>query len=160
VSTECVLKACVALTFGRPIKAVFESWLDRRRLLEHAGASTPTVYAASDCIILEEYIQHSFGEGLARSLDCPLPLLRRLAKYAGTLAQLGFAPIEPFCDLRTRGADAVPVDFGEDLGNACAVANNRDLLPRMFEFIESLNIFLGERDKADLVQCFDWLGKQ
>jgi hypothetical protein len=40
----------------------------------------------------------------------------KLAELAGILVRLGFSPINPFTDLRSRGSDVVMIDFGEDLG--------------------------------------------
>lgn len=108
------LKACVAAPSGSDLETILESWLRRRKLLQNAGVQTPALFASGHGVLLEEEIPLEIAVaiiGAGRN-----SVLAGLLGTAAALAKLGFAPVSPFCDMRSHGDDAVFVDFGSDLG--------------------------------------------
>lgn len=110
-----ILKACVALAVGRSIDTVVEEWLRRRSLLESHKVATPKLFGHGQGTILEEFVFHDIDEVLRTSAE-PELIASELGYLAAVLVSLGFHPIQPFHDLRSRGLDVVVIDFGEDLG--------------------------------------------
>lgn len=112
---EYVLKACVGFSPAQPISSVLDEWISRRRLIEAAGVAVPRLIGHGKGLIVEEYIPHALSELLAKTSP-DRGLLLSLAQFAGVLSAYAFQPIGPFVDLRSRGVDVSPVDFGQDLG--------------------------------------------
>ncbi|MBI4118473.1 MAG: hypothetical protein HY455_02995 [Parcubacteria group bacterium] len=108
-----LFKACAPFAM-RPISEIFVEWLRRREILSRAGVSTPKLYGSGPAVLLEEYIPLTFTEALQNEELRPT-LMERYGAYAAGLVVLGFKPISVH-DLRSRGADVVAIDFGEDLG--------------------------------------------
>jgi hypothetical protein len=71
---------------------------------------------ATAATLIEEFIPYNLAEAVARQ-ESRLALLPEVARTAATLAKAGFAPLGAH-DWRSRGADVVLVDFGQDLGDA------------------------------------------
>jgi hypothetical protein len=115
VPKRLMLKACVALSFATSIDDTIEEWIKRRFILEAESVGTPKLFGYGKGMILEEYIPYSLEERLSLGVEPDL-LATQLGHFAGILLSLGFRPIQPFADLRSRGSDLVVVDFGEDLG--------------------------------------------
>lgn len=113
--TVCRLKACVTFSPGLAIDEVLASWLDRRSLLQRSGVSVPHLYGSGGGVILEEEIAFSMKTVLLRTE--PKTPLAGLLEIAAALAKLKFAPVNAFADVKSRGTDAVYIDFGADLGS-------------------------------------------
>jgi hypothetical protein len=154
-SAEYLLKACVAFSPGRTLERILDSWIRRRRLLSQLDISVPALFARDDGEILEEYIPYSFLEELRGESRNAAHLSRSLAEYAGSLAGLGFKPIEAFADLRSRGCDAVPVDFGEDLGDPYVEKPGLELRYRMLEYVSSSGVSLDHETEEMAIRSFD-----
>ena len=115
VTQRCWLKACVALGSGG-VGSIASQWLQRRALLEQFPGSTPRLFAAYKATVLEEDIRLSLTDAYrAGTSRTRVALLRSAGVLVGRLACWGF-PVLDLSDLRSRGADAVVVDFGSDLG--------------------------------------------
>lgn len=111
-AADFIAKACVKL---QPTLAMNE-WLERRKVVEQAGINTPRLFTASQGTLIEEYIPLTFKEAHAQAdKDTRLSMEADFIKLFVKLRELGFSPAS-FHDLRSRGADLVMIDFGEDLG--------------------------------------------
>ena len=115
VRTRLILKACVALAVGRSLDTVVEEWVKRRSLLQSHKVATPKLFGHCQGTILEEFVFYDINDVLRRSAK-PELIASGLGHLAAVLVSLGFHPIQPFHDLRSRGLDVVVIDFGEDLG--------------------------------------------
>ena len=110
-----IIKACVTLDLERGIEGTIQEWLSRRNLLMSNDMNVPHLVYAGQGLVIEELIPWSLLDRM-RSYPSTIPqILPLLVDYTATLSRLGFAPIDGFTDLRTRGSDVVVVDFGEDL---------------------------------------------
>ena len=147
---DVLLKACVAYAPGGSLDGLLRNWIDRRNLLSATGIQTPKLYGWGHGLVIEEFVQYQLVERLKSGETPRKSLLGGLAKYAAALSKLGFAPVEPFADLRSRGDDIVVVDFGQDLGPPDVMTHPR---PAMFslllEFLHNLGVRPndGERDE-------------
>ena len=142
------LKACVAVSFTSSLEEILESWLHRRRLLESSGVAVPVLYASGAGEVLEEEVPLSLEEQLA-CREVSRPFLYGLAHLTATLVRLGFEPLDPFRDLRTRGNDVVVVDFGSDLGPPGTQEPSPDrLLQVLFDQLASWKCRLSAEDQA------------
>jgi len=115
-SEEFIIKACAPFSPAIDIDKTLKSWIKRRKILSDYGICTPRLVAVSDGLILEEYIPYLLRSKISKDGHNQDKLLPELAHYAGILSKLGFSPISPFKDLRSRSNDVVVVDFGEDIG--------------------------------------------
>jgi hypothetical protein len=114
-----IIKACAAFSFALSLEGLLESWVSRRLLLSSAGASTPELFACKQGVIIEELIPFSMLEVLRHAVGKNRDhMLYSLASLAAIYSAYGFAPIDGYSDLRSRGSDVVIVDFGQDLGPA------------------------------------------
>jgi hypothetical protein len=114
-----ILKACVPFSAYTGIDNILNEWVNRRRLLSDNRVSTPELFVYGSGEILEELIPYQLEELFTDSKTSNLQrknLLIELARFGGILAKLGFVPVSPFQDLRSRGNDVVAIDFGQDLG--------------------------------------------
>jgi hypothetical protein len=151
---QLVFKACVAWTPGKELDTILQSWVDRRQLLAAYGISTPRLFAHGAGTLLEEYIPHSLMDRLnSRGADCKL--LVDLAHLAGILVYLGFEPIEPFENLRSRGDDVVVIDFGEDLGpprrtTVCDLG----LVERLLKKLSKWGVAVSDEERRTLIAVF------
>jgi len=124
-----LLKACVAFSPGSSPDEILDSWIERRAILSRLGVGTPRLHGRGKGIIVEEYVKYSLREVLAR--DPKKSTLIDMAHLAGALVVSGFASVQPFRDLRSRGDDVVMIDFGADIGPPGAIS--ADLADRVFE---------------------------
>lgn len=115
---EAVIKACVAFAPDGNLNSVIEKWIERRKVLEQNGIAVPKLYAWGHGVIIEEFLPYEVNSLLKASSTAKNNLLKQLALYAASISSLGFAPINPFHDLRSHGEDVVAIDFGTDLGPA------------------------------------------
>ena len=113
---DVLLKAIVAFSTARSLTELGEAWVERRRLLEHAGIATPHLYYAGRALVVEEFIPEGLSGFLKRRPFQSAHLFDQVIRYAATLEKHGFCPIAPFHGLRTDGTDVFAVDFGQDLG--------------------------------------------
>jgi hypothetical protein len=119
---EYVVKACTAFSPVNNLNDILEEWLRRRQLLSDFGVSTPKLVARGNGVIVEESIPYQLSDLLKNEVKAtPNSVDERLIDltlYSAALYSLGFLSIAPFNDLRSRGKDAVVIDFGQDLGPA------------------------------------------
>jgi hypothetical protein len=116
-STRWILKSCVAYVPGLPPGALLERWLSKRRLLAHAGVETPVLVGFHNGTLLEEYVPLSWDDAaIAADGVRQSALLARAAFTLGVVNGCRFSSLSLLGDLRSRGADAVLVYFGSDLG--------------------------------------------
>ena len=116
-SSRYVLKACVALGNLTGTAAIVDEWQRRRTTLERSGANVSRVFGVYRSTLIEEWIPFSLPDAFcqAESLSDRAKICKSLGRTAGVLTRLGF-PALSIADIRSRGADAVMIDFGEDLG--------------------------------------------
>jgi hypothetical protein len=152
---ELVFKACVAWSPGAKLDSILQSWIDRRNILNGAGISTPKLFAYGRGILLEEYIPFSLRERLNTVEDHSL-LLNGVAHLTGNLVHLGFEPIEPFGDLRSRGDDVVVIDFGEDLGQPreSVRIDNLWLLDRLLKTFSRWSVEISPEDEQKIIAVY------
>jgi hypothetical protein len=110
---ELVLKSYVG--GAGPIGARFDEIQARRRVLEGSSIETPRLYAARNATVLEEYIPMTLPEALQDPSRARI-VFRAILDAGAELDRLGFKGVSLFEDMRSRGSDAVLVDFGADLG--------------------------------------------
>lgn len=115
-SVRLALKACTPQTpRGGSVKDVLEQWLGRRRLLAKLGVSTPALFGTSNGVLLEEYVPYALDELMQDHASEQIVV--SLARTMGIVCRAGFSPVALPSDMRSRGNDAVLVDFGSDLGS-------------------------------------------
>jgi hypothetical protein len=119
---EYIIKACTAFSLVNNLSEILDEWLRRRQLLSDFGVSTPKLIAHGNGVVIEESIPYQLRDQLKFGVNAtPVPVDERLIDltlYSAALYSLGFLSIAPFNDVRSRGKDAVVVDFGQDLGPA------------------------------------------
>ncbi len=147
---EVLIKACVAFAPGGTLNEILKSWVERRQILEKHGVSVPKLYYWGQGVVLEEFIPYTLRDVLSRGAEPSQTILNDLTKFAAALSSLGFAPIGPFSDLRSRGDDVVVVDFGQDLGPP----NVRMPTPAVFS---ELNSYLNSSGLSVSSQVWDEL---
>lgn len=122
---DVLLKAIVAFSTAKPLSEIGDEWVTRRRLLEHEGIRTPTLYYAGRALLVEQFIPEKLSDFLRRGRTETTRLFDQVIQYAATLEKLGFCPASLCHDLRTDGVDVFVVDFGQDLGPP-ALTSRRD----------------------------------
>lgn len=123
-----IIKACVAFSFGTSLDRILDEWISRRILISKNGVSTPHLITYGEGVLVEELIPYRLKDKLVDMKGPSKQILVDLAFLTGTLSRLGFAPIDVFNDLRSRGEDVVMIDFGEDLGPARVVKRPKHTL--------------------------------
>jgi hypothetical protein len=152
---DVLIKACVAFALGAKLSDILEQWIQRRTLLRAQGVETPRLYGYGHGVLIEEYIPHSLPEALSSATSSRRELLTGLAIYAAALSKLGFAPIAPFHDLRSRGHDVVAIDFGEDLGPARVKSETRsDIFAMLTSYARKLGANLNDTETYELQAIF------
>lgn len=111
-----IIKACVTLDLERGVEGTIQEWIQRRNLLVSNDINVPHLVYAGQGLIIEELIPWPLLDRMQNHPTTIPQILPLLVDYAATLSRLGFAAVDGFTDLRTRGSDLVVVDFGEDLG--------------------------------------------
>ena len=140
------LKACAAYSPIFTLNEILSHWVDRRCRLAEAGATTPRLYCAKNGVILEEEIPYSMPDAFRRG-NKP-EILRSLITAARAYANLGFAPIQGFGDVRSHGNDAVLIDFGSELGPPhVRHANPETILFQLFQQLTCWNVDLSASDR-------------
>jgi hypothetical protein len=115
--TRLVFKAYAPFFSAIDLSSKVGDLLERRRLLGSYGISVPRLYAVKDAVVLEEFIPFSLPEWFADSPRSQREKMTvELRRLADVLDRLGFAPVDPYSDLRTDGSNLYVTDFGEDLG--------------------------------------------
>lgn len=105
-------KACIKA----PCSETMEEWIQRRKILEDLDIPTPRLHAASTASLIEERIEFTVEEAYRQgSSDVRGEIVRSLYGIYSSLLTAGFLP-RVMHDMRSRGNDAVVIDFGEDLG--------------------------------------------
>lgn len=123
-----IIKAVVAYAPTGNLENILQSWIERRNLLSSNGISTPKLVTFGKGVIVEELIPFKFKDILKQKSQINSnDLIFQLVLFAKTISDLGFMPIDPFCDLHSRGEDLVMIDFGQDLGPA-SLNSDRDKL--------------------------------
>jgi hypothetical protein len=152
---DVIIKACVAFALGANLSDILEQWIQRRKLLRANGVETPHLYGSGHGVLIEEYIPHSLPEVLCSATSSRKELLAGLAIYAAALSRLGFAPIGPFHDLRSRGRDVVAIDFGEDLGPAWVKNERRpEIFEKLAAYMRELGVNLSDTETNELRAIF------
>lgn len=126
-SVRAVVKACIAPPSEGGLAATMQEWLRRRYLIEGAGPSlTPVLFGATAATVVEEWIPFGFFDRL-RSASTSADRMALLRSGGSAAAALGFLEFNPLSlgDMRTRGTDAVLIDFGFDLGPSHVAAGIR-----------------------------------
>lgn len=131
-SAKYIFKACVAQLSAKSIEEIVLDWLARRELLVRTGVKAPHLFGYGQGIILEEFIPHQFrGRAITSETSAKL---RDLVTIVFAVRGLGFTPINIAGDIRTRGSDAVIVDFGSDLGASHQVPGRAPTLDECISF--------------------------
>ncbi len=124
------LKACAPLFQNASIESILQSWILRREALAAENVSVPKLIASGLGLILEEEIPLHVSVAL-RSAGAE-KVLAQLLNIAAAIARLRFLPVSGFADIRSRGDDAVYVDFGSDLGPPHRLAASSDMIFKQF----------------------------
>ena len=149
-----IIKACVTLDLERGIEGTIQEWLSRRNVLMSNDINVPHLVYAGQGLVIEELIPWSLLDRMRSNPSTITQILPLLVDYTATLSKLGFAPIDGFTDLRTRGSDVVVVDFGEDLGPPHMTAgSNLGLLNSLEETLLRTGI-ITQRLPANLRQWY------
>jgi hypothetical protein len=128
-------KACVSLGSYTTVEDILQLWILRRSLLAAEGVSVPKLIAIGSGLILEEEIPHHVSKVL-QSVSSE-KVLAQLLNIAAAIARLRFLPVNGLADIRSRGNDAVYVDFGSDLGASNRISSSPDIIFRqLIEQIE------------------------
>jgi hypothetical protein len=154
--TDFILKACVAFSPVSTLDQILQSWIQKRSLLRDAGIGTPTLYAWGFGEILEEYIPYELCEVLKEAGDdLRESMLICLVEAAGCIASAGFAPIDAFSDMRSRGSDVVIIDFGEDLGaSGVCSSNNIEIFDQLLKTFTRWGISISDALHSKLLSLF------
>jgi hypothetical protein len=122
------LKACVPWGPHSTIEGILQLWVQRRSMLAAEGVSVPKLIAVGSGLILEEEIPLHVSMAL-QSVSSER-VLAQILNIAVAIARLRFLPINGLADVRSRGDDAVYVDFGSDLGSPNRVSSSPDIIFR------------------------------
>jgi len=154
--TLCVLKACAAWSPVKSLEQILTDWIDRRLLLKARRIQLPLLYGWGHGVLLEEHIPYRLSDIIGAGH--PNSFLPEIARVAGVLSSLRFAPIEPFQDLRSRGRDVVMIDFGEDLGPPGLSQDALDaatLFDRLLTTLRAWDIPLSYRQRQLIAACYN-----
>ncbi len=124
------LKACVSWGSNATIEAIIKLWILRRSLLAAEGVSVPRLIASGPGLILEEEIPIPVITALRSAAS--EKVLAQLLNVAAAIARLRFLPLDGFADIRSRGDDAVYIDFGSDLGPPNRLPSSPDTIFKQF----------------------------
>lgn len=124
------LKACVSFGSNCTVEGILQLWIQRRSVLAAEGVSVPKLIASGWGLILEEEIPLHVSKALQSASS--EKVLAQLFNIAAAIARLGFLPVSGFADIRSRGDDAVYVDFGSDLGPPNRLASSPDMIFKQF----------------------------
>jgi hypothetical protein len=128
------LKACVSWGPNATVEGIIKLWVLRRSVLAAEGVSVPRLIASGSGLILEEEIPHHVSMVL-QSVSSER-VLAQLLNIAAAISRLRFLPVNSLADIRSRGKDAVYVDFGSDLGPPHRISSSPDIIFR--QLIEQL----------------------
>lgn len=164
-SERCYLiKACAAFAPGvSSVENILAEWIYRRRIIDRMGVSTPNLFFSGSGVIIEEYIPYELSEVINFGLESQKKIIESMAFYAGVLKNLGFSPINPYGDLRSRGEDVVVIDFGQDLGSPQVCGNdNQDLIELLERKITSYGVKITDTlmEKLKIIYNKAFIGKQ
>jgi hypothetical protein len=156
IKTDLILKACLAFSPVGTLDEILSSWIQRRDLLRNGGAETPTLFAWGSGVILEEHIRYELCEVLKRADEnLRESILIRLIETAGCIASAGFAPINAFSDMRSRGSDVVMVDFGEDLGASGVCSSNKmEIFDQLLKTLVQWGVSMSDSLRSKLLLLF------
>ena len=153
-TTPVFVKACVAIGDLSGVEKVAATWLKRRAHLRENGISTPHLFGFRKATFLEEYVPVSFWDAI-RDANRRTAILDSLGATLGTLTRLGY-PCLNIADWRSRGTDAVIVDFGEDLGGPELVdPSNMGTLEDALNLIDQQDVRLTPQDLQCLSASFE-----
>jgi hypothetical protein len=124
------LKACVSWGPNATIQGILQLWILRRSVLAAEGVSVPKLIASGSGLILEEEIPLHVSVALQSA--SAEKVQAQLLNIAAAVARLRFLPVSGFADIRSRGDDAVYVDFGSDLGPPNILASSPDMIFKQF----------------------------
>ena len=122
------LKACVSFGSNSTVEGILQLWILRRSVLAAEGVSVPKLIASGWGLILEEEIPLHVSKAL-QSVSSE-KVLAQLLNIAAAIARLRFLPVNGLADIRSRGNDAVYVDFGSDLGAPNRISSSPDIIFR------------------------------
>lgn len=131
-----LIKALVAPTIGINPERQLATWLTRRQALAVQGVKVPTLYAANDGALIEEFIPVDGCEVLNAGMAAAGTFQMLVAKLRAVVAAIdrgGFMPVSLISNLRWDGTDFVWVDFGSDLGPRTGRPNARTVLSSLLE---------------------------
>lgn len=150
-----IIKACVSFNIALGIEGVINEWLSRRRLLSQSGVTVPNLVYAGHGVIIEELIPWELREYLRDKPQALGQLFPLMVDYAAVLSKWGFAPVDGFYDLRTRGMDVVVIDFGEDLGPPRLIEGpNTNLFETLLKVLEQWGLSPDKKQLHFLRQKF------
>jgi hypothetical protein len=124
------LKACVSWGPNATIEGILQLWILRRSVLAAEDVSVPKLIASGSGLILEEEIPLPVSAALQSAAS--EKVLAQLLNVAAAIARLRFLPVNGFADIRSRGDDAVYVDFGSDLGPPNRLVSSPDMIFKQF----------------------------
>src|ERR1700733_6741366 len=126
-----ILKAMTAATPGTPPETQLRNWTTRRGLVESAGASVPRLYAASNGVLLEDYIAHDLV-AFRKDQRSPHVIDDSVIAMSESVWAAGFKPTSWLHNMRTDGRLVYWVDFGEDLGDSTGRDPGLDYRPALY----------------------------
>lgn len=156
-----VVKACTAFSLVNNLNEIFEEWLRRRQLLSDFGVSTPKLIARGNGVIIEESVPYQLRDLLKNEVRAtPYSVDERLIDltlYSAALYSLGFLSIAPFNDLRSRGKDAVVIDFGQDLGPARGepVSTKHEVFNLMMKKLSEWGVQINDDVKGAMYELYE-----
>ncbi len=133
-----ILKACTPGFGVASVRSSFQKWLQRRRSVSERGIATPHLYAVGDCVLLEERLPTKLTAAKGTGLASDLAL--SAASMVVDLVDMGYRPVDLISDLWCRGAVAVLVDFGEDLGDPATAVPPTKSLQASYSCLKSLGV--------------------
>jgi hypothetical protein len=147
------LKACVSWGPNATVEGIIKLWILRRSVLAAEGVSVPRLIASGSGLILEEEIPHHVSMAL-QSVSSER-VLAQLVNIAAAIARLRFLPVNGLADIRSRGDDAVYVDFGSDLGSPYRISSSPDIIFRqLIEQFETWRYALTLEQADDLSEKY------
>lgn len=150
-----ILKACVSGDLSLSLNETVQKWVARRSLLRNHGISTPHLLYVGHAQLIEELIPHKLSDYIVSHREHNSKVLSQMVYYAATLARLGFVPVDPFGDLRTRDGDLVVVDFGEDLGpSQIGVSERSDIWEQFLKTAREWKLLRHGYFPSELYQLF------